>query len=61
MSRITLKIEDKVLRELRRRAARQTRTLHDVANELLRTALRPARRAPYRFALRPWRRSCNRE
>lgn len=55
MSRTTLKIESAVLRELKQRAARQGRTLQDVTNDLLRQALRPPRRAPYKFALQPWK------
>jgi plasmid stability protein len=39
MGRTTLALDDDLLRKLKERAARQGRTLQDVANELLRHAL----------------------
>jgi len=50
-----LKIGWAVLRELKRMAVRQSRTVNEVANDLLRQALRPARKTPYKFALQPWK------
>jgi hypothetical protein len=39
MSRTTLMIEDALLREIKKKAAAEGRTLQDVANDLLRQAL----------------------
>ncbi|HSN90431.1 MAG TPA: hypothetical protein VLS93_04320 [Anaeromyxobacteraceae bacterium] len=51
MVRTTLAIEDVLLRELKTRAAREGRTVQQVANELLRRGMRAARPA-YKLALR---------
>jgi hypothetical protein len=49
MSRTTLMIDDALLREIKKKAAIEGRTLQEVANDLLRQALRA--RAPGRFSL----------
>lgn len=48
MARTTLAIDDVLLRELKTRAAREGRTVQQVANELLRRGMRAA---PPRFKL----------
>lgn len=55
MGRTTLRIDDELLRRLRRRAADEGRTLQDVTNEALRRGLaeRPAP-ADYRLELQGW-------
>jgi plasmid stability protein len=42
MARTTLTIDDQLLRELKRKAAEQGRTLQAVTNDLLRSSLRSA-------------------
>ncbi len=55
MARTTLAIEDDLLRKLKEKAAREGRTLQDVANESLRHGLaRPRRRKDYRLRLGGW-------
>ena len=55
MPRTTLAIEDRLLRGLKEKAAREERTLQEVANELLRQGLhtRP-RRSGFRLELEGW-------
>ena len=55
MLRITLAIEDRLLRRLKEKAAREGSTLQQVANELLRQGLdmRP-QRLDYRLELEGW-------
>ena len=55
MPRTTLAIEDRLLRRLKEKAAREGRTLQEVANELLRQGLdmRP-QRLDYRLELEGW-------
>ena len=55
MPRTTLAIEDTLLRRLKEKAAREGRTLQEVANELLRQSLdtRP-QRLDYRLELEGW-------
>ena len=55
MRRITLAIEDRLLRRLKEKAAREGSTLQQVANELLRQGLdmRP-QRLDYRLELEGW-------
>ena len=55
MPRTTLAIEDRLLRRLKEKAAREGRTLQEVANELLRRGLdmRP-QRLDYRLELEGW-------
>ncbi len=55
MARTTLAIDDDLLQKVREKAAREGRTLQDVANELLRLALvqqRPRKSA--KLVLRGW-------
>lgn len=55
MARTTLAIEDELLRTLKSKAAREGRTLQDVANELLRQGLAQRRqRGDYRLELDGW-------
>lgn len=55
MQRTTLAIEDGVLRRLREKAAREDRTLQEVANELLRQGLHmQPQRSEYRLELEGW-------
>jgi len=55
MRRTTLAIEDRLLRRLKEKAAREGRTLQEVANELLSLGLdmRP-QRSDYRLELEGW-------
>ncbi len=55
MRRTTLAIEDRLLRRLKEKAAREDRTLQEVANELLKQGLdmRP-QRSDYRLELEGW-------
>lgn len=55
MGRTTLRIDDELLRRLRRRAADEDRTLQDVTNEALRRGLagRPSA-TDYRLELEGW-------
>ncbi len=55
MRRTTLAIEDRLLRRLKEKAAREDRTLQEVANELLSQGLdmRP-QRSDYRLELEGW-------
>jgi hypothetical protein len=58
MSRTTLTIDDKLLRELKRKAADEGKTLQAVLNDLLRHALAMPRKAKdYSLKLRGWRAS----
>jgi plasmid stability protein len=55
MARTTLRLDDAILRELKKRAAAEGRTVQAVANDLLRRALAaPDRRAPYKLRLKGW-------
>jgi len=55
MGRTTLALDDDLLRKLKERAARQGRTLQDVANELLRHALyHQERPGKVKLELRGW-------
>lgn len=55
MARTTLAIDDDLLRRLKEKSARESRTLQDVANELLRQALaKPSSRKRIRIQLRGW-------
>jgi plasmid stability protein len=51
MTRTTLKMEADLLRRLKARAAREGRSMQDLANELLRDGLR-RREEPVRYELR---------
>jgi plasmid stability protein len=52
MARTTLMLDDGILRELKRRAAAEGRTVQSVANDLLRQALAGRGRPRERFVLR---------
>lgn len=55
MPRITLAIEDRLLRRLKEKSAREGRTLQEVANELLRRSLdMRLDRSNYRLELEGW-------
>ena len=55
MPRTTLAIEDRLLRRLKEKAAREGRTLQEVANELLRQGLdMRLQRLDYRLELEGW-------
>lgn len=55
MGRTTLRIDDELLRRLRRRAADEDRTLQDVTNEALRRGLEDRPMASeYRLELQGW-------
>lgn len=47
-------IDDALLREIKKKAAIEGRTLQDVANDLLRQALRSRSREPFRLQLQGW-------
>jgi len=55
MARTTLTIDDQLLRELKRRAAEEGRTLQAVTNDLLRASLRSVPQEPYQLQLRGWK------
>lgn len=54
MSRTTLMIEDALLREIKKKAAAEGRTLQDVANDLLRQALHERSRKRFSLRLHGW-------
>jgi plasmid stability protein len=56
MARTTLGIDDEVLKRIKEKAAREGRTLQDVANELLRHALvRQEAKSTVKLSLRGWK------
>jgi hypothetical protein len=55
MARTTLVIEDKLLRELKKKAAEEGRTFQEVANDLIRQALLARKRPPFRLKLAGWK------
>ena len=55
MRRTTLTLEDHLLRELKKKAAEEGRTLQAVASDLLRRSLAAKPREPYRMRLRGWK------
>lgn len=54
MARTTLDIEDRVLRELKRKAADEGRTLQSVANDLLKRALHAQTPPPFSLRMHGW-------
>lgn len=55
MARTTLHIDDRLLAELKARAAREGRSMQSLANDLLRKGLAPAvADSEYRLELRGW-------
>lgn len=57
MARTTLTIDDQILRELKRKAAEEGRTLQSVTNDLLRRSLRSSPKKAYRLELQGWKAS----
>jgi hypothetical protein len=55
MRRTTLTIDDQLLRELKKKASDEGRTLQAVINDLLRRSLAPSPVKPYRLRLRGWK------
>jgi len=55
MRRITLTIDDQLLRELKKKASEEGRTLQSVANDLLRRSLSAAPSKPYKLQLQGWK------
>lgn len=55
MKRTTLTIDDELLRALKKKSAEEGRTLQAVTNDLLRRALAPGHRQPYKLRLRGWK------
>ncbi len=55
MRRTTLTLDDQLLRELKRRASEEGRTLQAVTNDLLRRSLRAGPPKPYHLRLRGWK------
>lgn len=55
MARTTLDIDDGLLRELKKKAASQGRTLQAVVNEYLKRAAAAPAGPPYRLQLEGWR------
>lgn len=55
MRRTTLTIDDELLRQLKRMASDEGRTLQAVTNDLLRRSLTPRPEKPYRLRLQGWK------
>jgi hypothetical protein len=55
MRRTTLRIDDQLLRELKKKASEEGRTLQAVTNDLIRRSLTPPRVRPFRLRLRGWK------
>lgn len=55
MARTTLDIDDRLLRELKKKAAAEGRTLQAVVNEHLKRAAAAPAGPPYRLRLKGWR------
>lgn len=55
MKRTTLTIDDHVFSELKRKAAKEGRTLQAVTNDLLRRSLASKTQKPYRLTLKGWK------
>ncbi|MBV8205440.1 MAG: DUF2191 domain-containing protein [Acidobacteria bacterium] len=54
MARTTLVLDDNILRQLKKKAADEKRSVQAVVNELLRGALAANRRQGYRLKLQGW-------
>lgn len=54
MARTTIDIDDRVLRQLKKKAADEGRTLQAVANDLLKRALHVPVRQPFQLRLEGW-------
>jgi hypothetical protein len=55
MARTTLTIDDQLLRELKRKAAQEGRTLQSVTNDLLRRSLLARPQESYQLRLHGWK------
>jgi len=55
MSRTTLTIDDQLLRELKKKASEEGRTLQAVTNDLLRRSLSSTPLKPYKLQLQGWK------
>ena len=55
MARTTLVLDDNLLRQIKKKAVDEGRTLQAVANDLLRRALAESQRRPYRLRLKGWK------
>jgi hypothetical protein len=55
MSRTTLTIDDKLLRELKKKAAEEGRSLQAVLNDLLRRAFAMPKRGRFKLDLQGWK------
>lgn len=55
MKRTTLKIDDGLLRALKKKAAEEGRTLQAATNDVLRRALATPARPPYELRLKGWK------
>jgi hypothetical protein len=55
MKRTTLTLDDPLLRQLKKKASEEGRTLQAVTNDLLRRSLAPSPAKPYRLRLRGWK------
>jgi hypothetical protein len=54
MARTTLDIDERVLRELKKKAAAEGRTLQAVANDLLKRALHTRAHQPFSLQIQGW-------
>jgi hypothetical protein len=54
MARTTLDIDEPVLRELKKKAAEEGRTLQSVANDLLKRALQAPTHPPFSLRMQGW-------
>jgi plasmid stability protein len=54
MARTTIDIDDRILRELKKRAAEEGRTLRAVANDLLKGALHTRTHQPFSLQIQGW-------
>lgn len=55
MPRTTLMFDDQILRQLKKKAAEEGRTLQEVTNELLRRALAETPKRRFKLKLRGWK------
>jgi len=55
MARTTLVLDDNLLRQMRKKAADEGRSLQAIANELIRRGLAPSQRQKYRLKLQGWK------
>ncbi len=55
MARTTINLDPQLLRQLRRRAAAEGRSLQAVVNDVLRQGLGTRREQPFTLTLKPWK------